>query len=385
MLLLAVALLPTTAQQRTEAQAEAIAKAFMQNNGYDFKVTKSAKINKIRTEKAGEITPYYIFNDTEKGGFVIVGGQEAMSDILAYSNDECFDMDDLPPAATEMLEAYAQVAAHAANYPAESMAEKKAAAKAFRASGFARRQSVTPLLGEIKFNQGTPYNNMCPTLAVIEGGSKKNGKAVVGCSATAFGMILRYWKHPAHSNGKKTYTFSYKYSDTENKSMELTVDYDSVGEYDWDNMLPTYRSGISYTQTEANAVAKLLYHCGVALGAGYGLGGTGAVTDGHKYATYFGYDKNIQSINCKNYLNQPPVLRDMLAEELSQGRPMLGKGSNKPDEYNGHAYVVDGFDVNGLFHFNLGWDGSSNGYYEVAPVPTSAYGHQMTVYTNIHP
>ena len=49
MLLLAVALLPTTAQQRTEAQAEAIAKAFMQNNGYDFKVTKSAKINKIRT------------------------------------------------------------------------------------------------------------------------------------------------------------------------------------------------------------------------------------------------------------------------------------------------------------------------------------------------
>ena len=385
MLLLAVALLPTTAQQRTEAQAEAIAKAFMQNNGYDFKVTKSAKINKIRTEKAGEITPYYIFNDTEKGGFVIVGGQEAMSDILAYSNDECFDMDDLPPAATEMLEAYAQVAAHAANYPAESMAEKKAAAKAFRASGFARRQSVTPLLGEIKFNQGTPYNNMCPTLTVLEGGSKKIGKAVVGCSATAFGMILRYWKHPAHSNGKKTYTFSYKYSDTENKSMELTVDYDSVGEYDWDNMLPTYRSGITYTQTEANAVAKLLYHCGVALGAGYGLGGTGAVTDGHKYATYFGYDKNIQSINCKNYLNQPPVLRDMLAEELSQGRPMLGKGSNKPDEYNGHAYVVDGFDVNGLFHFNLGWDGSSNGYYEVAPVPTSAYGHQMTVYTKIHP
>ena len=97
LLLLAGALLPTTAQQRSEAEAEAIAKAFMQNNGYDFKITKSAKVNKIRTDKAGEITPYYIFNDTEKGGYVIVGGQEAMSDILAYSDEDCFDTDDMPP------------------------------------------------------------------------------------------------------------------------------------------------------------------------------------------------------------------------------------------------------------------------------------------------
>ena len=385
MLLLAGALLPTTAQQRSEAEAEAIAKAFMQNNGYEFKVTKSAKINKVRTAKAGEITPYYIFNNTENGGYVIVGGQEGMTDILAYSNDECFDMDDLPPAAAAFLEAYEQVAIQAANFPEESMAEKKAAAKAFRASNFARRQSVPPLLGEIKFNQGDPYNRMCPTLTKMKNGSKEQGKAVVGCSATAFGMILRYWKHPQHSNGYKSYSFSYEYTETENRSMTLTVDFDSVGDYDWDNMLPTYRSGTSFTNTEANAVAKLLYHCGVALGAGYGLGGTGATTDGHKYATYFDYDAGVQSITCKNYLKTPEILRDMLAEELSQGRPMLGKGSNDPDKYNGHAYVVDGFDVNGLFHFNLGWDGSSNGYFDVAPVPNSAYGHQMTVYTHIHP
>ena len=64
MLLVAMALLPIAAQQRTEAEAEAIAKAFMQNNGYDFNITQSAKINKVRTEKAGEITPYFIFNDT---------------------------------------------------------------------------------------------------------------------------------------------------------------------------------------------------------------------------------------------------------------------------------------------------------------------------------
>ena len=74
-LLVAMALLPIAAQQRTEAEAEAIAKAFMQNNGYNFNVTKSAKVNKVRTQKEAEITPYFIFNDTQKGGFVIVGGQ----------------------------------------------------------------------------------------------------------------------------------------------------------------------------------------------------------------------------------------------------------------------------------------------------------------------
>ena len=384
-ILLAVVALPTIAQQRSEAEAASIANAFMKNNGYEFNITKAPKINKVRAEKAGEITPFYIFNDTQKGGYVIVGGQEGMSDILAYSYDECIDIDDMPPAAEAWLAYYAEVAKKAADYPEESKAEKKAAAKAFLNSNFAVRKSVQPLLGEIKFNQGDPYNRKCPTLKVMDGNKVKTGKCVVGCSATAFGMILRYWKYPAHSHGSKTYTFSYEYSSTVDKEMTLSVNFDSVGDYDWDNILPTYRSGISFTKEEADAVSKMLYHCGVALGAGYGLGGTGAVTDAHKYATYFGYDKNISTIVCPNYLDRPNELRAMLADELSQGRPMLCKGSNDPDKYNGHAYVCDGYDLNGLFHFNLGWDGSSNGFFEVAPVPTSAYGHQMTAYINVHP
>ena len=394
-MLLSVMFIPVTAQQRTEAEAEAIAKAFMQNNGYNFNVTKSANINKVRAEKAGEITPFFIFNDTQKGGYVIVGGQEGMSDILAYSNDECFDVDDMPPAAAAWLEYYASIAIKAADNPEASKAEKKARAKAFLNSNFALRKSVPPLLGEIKFNQGTPYNNQCPKLTVttIKNGKKnvESKRAVVGCSATAFGMIMRYWKYPEHSTGYKKYDFNYdkiKNEDTKENtsaSMTLEVNFDSVGDYDWDNILPTYRSGTTYNDVEAAAVSKLLYHCGVALGAGYGIGGTGAVTDAHKYATYFGYDSNISSIVCKNYLDQPEVLRAMLADELSQGRPILGKGSNDPDKYNGHAYVCDGFDMNGLFHFNLGWDGSANGFFEVAPVPGSAYGHQMTAYINVHP
>ena len=401
LVLLSAALLPSVAQQRSEEEAKAIAKAFMQNNGYDFKITTSAKINKVRTEKAGEITPYFIFNDTQKGGFVIVGGQEGMSDILAYSNEECFNVDDMPPAAAVWLELYAATAKKAADYPEMAKAEKKAAAKAFVNSNFAVRQNVNPLLGEIKFNQGHPYNDQCPVLSVttIKNGNTtvKTDNGLVGCSSTAFGMIMRYWKHPERPNGYKEHTFNYdsivnkdslnaKGEETKiTGKMTIIGDFDNEEPYDWDNMLPSYKGGTVYNEVQAAAVSRLLAHVGIALGAGYGHGGTGAVTDGHKYTTYFGYDK-VSEIPCHKYLDKAVELKEMLADELSQGRPMLGKGSNDPDKYNGHAYVVDGFDINGLFHFNLGWDGSSNGYYEVAPVPANAaFAHSMTVYTNIHP
>ena len=287
LLLLAGAMLPTTAQQRSEAEAEAIAKAFMQNNGYDFKITKSAKVNKIRTDKAGEITPYYIFNDTEKGGYVIVGGQEAMSDILAYSDEDCFDTDDMPPAAKMWLKMYAASAKQAADYPEQSMAEKKAAAKAFRASGFTRRQNVFPLLGEIKYNQGDPYNRMCPTLTVFEGGKKKIGRAVTGCTNTAMAMLMRYWKWPIRPNGQKSYTFSYDYTESESKSMTISINFDEEPEYDWDNMLPRYE-GFTYNNDQANAIARLMYHCGISNQASYSLGGTGAALRPQGLVDFFG-------------------------------------------------------------------------------------------------
>ena len=398
LLLLAGALLPTTAQQRSEAEAEAIAKAFMQNNGYDFKITKSAKVNKIRTDKAGEITPYYIFNDTEKGGYVIVGGQEAMSDILAYSDEDCFDTDDMPPAAKMWLDLYAATAKQAADYPEQSMAEKKAAAKAFRASGFARRQNVFPLLGEIKYNQGSPYNILCPQLTVttLQGGKKsvRTSRAVTGCTNTAMAMLMRYWKWPVRPNGQKTYTFSYDSivnNDTDVKTSgkyTLSINFDEEPAYDWDNMLPRYESitrvsDAALKAKQDTAIARLMFHCGMSNQAGYGLGGTGSALRPEGLVAFFGYENDYIGDSYGNYKTTgDDAYRKMLADELSQGRPIWAAGSG---ESAAHSYICDGFDLNGLFHFNLGWNGGSNGYYEVAPNPKVPYGLGMYFFRNIHP
>lgn len=384
-LLLSIALLSAAilsiAQQRTEAEAAAIAKAFMQNNGYDFNITKSTTPAKMRAKKAGEIVPYYIFNDTRKGGFVIVGGQEAMSDILAYSNEDCFDSNNIPPVAAGWLEVYTQCALAAADNPEKSMAEKKAAAKAYTKSNFSQRQNVEPLLGEIKYNQGAPYNIACPMLETSYGGKSR---ALTGCTQTAQAMIMRYWKYPERPTGNKSYTFSRP--DAANQHMTLSIDFDKEKPYDWDNMLPRYE-GHSYTDEQADAIARLMYHCGIANDAEYGLSVTLAAINYNGLVKYFGYADDIvidSYTYYKNKTNGDNEFRASLINEISQMRPILAGGWNA--DYNGsHYYVIDGYDINNLLHFNLGWNGSSNGYYEVVPVPQVPYGYNMYVCRHIHP
>ena len=372
------------AQQRTEADASAIAKAFMQSNGYDFSITKSTAPAKVRAQKAGEIVPYYIFNDTQKGGFVIVGGQEAMSDILAYSNEECFDTNDVPPVAAAWLNYYTQSAIIAADYPEKSKAEKRAA-KQYLKSNYSKRQNIEPLLGEIKYNQSEPYNKKCPTMKVTENGTTKTGKAITGCTQTAMAMVMRYWKYPERPTGSKSYTFNY-YSGNTTQQMTLSLNFDSEAPYNWDKMLPRYE-GHSYTSEQADAVAALMYHCGLCNEAEYGLGLTNAALNHNGMVEFFGYSSDIVIDSYTYYKdkdNGDHNFRESLINEINQRRPILAGGWNA--EYTGgHYYVIDGYDLNSMLHFNLGWNGSSNGYYEVVPTPQVPYGYNMYVCRHIHP
>ena len=384
-ILLSIALLSTAifsiAQQRTEAEAAAIAKAFMQNNGYEFNITKSMAPAKMRTQNAGEIVPYYIFNDTRKGGFVIVGGQEAMSDILAYSDEECFDTGSVPPAAAQWLEVYSQCAVAAADNPEASMAQKKAAAKAFAKSNFSHRQNVEPLLGEIKYNQGAPYNRRCPMLTNSSGNSSN---ALTGCTQTAEAMIMRYWKHPARPTGSRSYTF-YR-PDAPSQYMTLSLNFNDEEPYKWDKILPRYE-GHTYNDEQADAISALMYHCGIANSAEYGLSITNAAISHQGMVDFFDYASDIVVDSYLYYKDKPGgdnEFRSSLINEIGQRRPILAGGWNA-EQTGGHYYVIDGYDFNNMLHFNLGWNGSSNGYYEVVPIPQVPYGYNMYVIRHIHP
>ena len=61
----------------------------------------------------------------------------------------------------------------------------------------------------------------------------------------------------------------------------------------------------------------------------------------------------------------------LIKAELNAGRPVFYAGYSKD---TGHQFVCDGYDNNGLFHFNWGWSGSSDGYFELSVLNPSSLG-----------
>lgn len=53
----------------------------------------------------------------------------------------------------------------------------------------------------------------------------------------------------------------------------------------------------------------------------------------------------------------------MLREELDNSRPIIFGAETSNVE--GHAFVIDGYGTNGLYHVNWGWGGLSDGYFDI--------------------
>ena len=56
---------------------------------------------------------------------------------------------------------------------------------------------------------------------------------------------------------------------------------------------------------------------------------------------------------------------------MAENRPVIFSGSKKT---GGHAFICDGYDGNGMFHFNWGWNGQSNGFFLMNVVNPDAQG-----------
>ena len=350
-LLLSVLLLTslaTFARERSFDEARMIAERHAARLGIkldDQSVERARRIS-ARAEQRGKVY-YYIFPNRQGQGFTIVSGDDQMPDIVGYADKGNFDEDNLPESLLGFIEQYRATAE--AVERGESLAVANVnEAKRLRESR--RTSAVSPLLGEIAWNQGKPYNNMCPLY---------NGTdhAVTGCVATAMAQVMAYWKHP-----KKLLADIPAYT-SQWMGRYISVDGVSAGEeYDWDNMLPFYGyNESSYTQQQADAVAKLMLHCGTAVKMGYGEM-SGANLTPTPLAKYFGYDADLmQEVNRYAFTLQEWI--SLIDRELQNKRPILYSGSSSD---GGHQYVCDGADNNGLYHINWGWGGSANGYFDIS-------------------
>lgn len=276
---------------------------------------------------------YYVFNVGEQQGFVIVSGDDRTEEILGYADSGSFSEENMPDNMRAWLEGYQDqmrwMDEH--NYQPSNTAPK-------RLSG----STIDPLLSTT-WDQDAPYNNACP--------SDAGGRCVTGCVATAMAQVIAY-------HGKKSGNEEGYLTDDIPGYIRSNIEYEGVPKegtvFKWKKMLNSYAG--SYTDEEAAAVATLMHACGVSVLMNYGSGSSG--TDSRYVApalrNYFGCNATYVSRDSYSYDGWQQLIYD----ELSNDRPVYYSGATSS---SGHAFVIDGYSGNGLFHVNWGWSGNSNG------------------------
>lgn len=288
-------------------------------------------------------TPYYIFNDAQGRGFVIVSADDAMGQVLAYSHEAPLDTLTANPCIKLLLDSYRQTY--------EALQEGRANVSVLpHAAQYT--QTVQPLL-KSKWGQGHPFN-------------AKTGYPYSGCVATAVAQLMYYYRWPAQGEGKNEYKVTYY---DEMKSADF-----SQSNYDWANMLPSYLYPVQATSAQEDAVALLMNDVGVASFMQYtpAASGTQGLFAYQALQKHFSYT----AAYITRATEGPTRFAEILRTELLNGCPVYLEG-RPSGSASGHAWVADGFDANGLFHMNFGWEGQGDAYYSLTHLNVSETGGEF--------
>jgi hypothetical protein len=364
--------------------AKSLGQMFVQAN---FEQTRNAELQLYYTVSSDNGVPCaYVFNLGNEG-FVIVAASDNVRPILGYSKNGAFDATNPYNGAMYMLETYKNSISYAMENNVTATPDIVGEWTSLRNCGKLnnkRAGSVGPLV-ETRWNQNSPYNLYAPP---VQGGqSGPGGRCYAGCVATAMGQLMKHWDHPITGTGEHGYN-CVGYGPT---YYQYGYQYANFGAttYQWD-LMPRTLTGASQEQIEA--VATLLYHCGVAVDMTFDWDGSGSYSDlvPGAMASYFDYNNCVKrqrnSYSLANWI-------DMLKTEFDLGRPVYYSGQSSS---GGHAFVCDGYDENDLMHFNFGWSGSDDDYYAVDAidyasqaaaifnfVPTYVYNYTVQAPSNV--
>ena len=333
------------AQQVTEQAARQAAARFFADKATRF--TASAGQTPPVLAYTAQNNRFYIFNRAQAGGFVIVAGDERLPQVLGYGTTGAFSPSNIPVAMQDWMDEM--------NREISYLQSHSGATVHFPVK---RATPVGPLM-TTRWDQGAPYNNMCPTY------SDGAARAVTGCIATATAQIMNYHQWPLQGTGSHSYTCRVNNTDATTLSANFSESF-----YQWDLMLDSYDAGSS--QESCDAVAKLMSDVGIAVDMNYGSSsGASETAVVMALCRYFGYSD-------KRYLLQRDFFSaddwdQMLVDEISAHRPVLYCGyAYSQGSMGGHAFVFDGFDADGYFHVNWGWGGAYDNYFMVSLLAPSA-------------
>ena len=277
---------------------------------------------------------YYIVQFRE-GGWVMVSADDRSKPIIGYSPTDRWPSEaDMPENFRGMMNCYAEELLHNKRHGLVRHAEWDSAARTAksRANAASDAELKVPLI-QVNWAQGNPYKKYCPKDA--------NGQAVVGCVAVGMAQAMSVAKWPERPNGSHGYT-------SENYG-SLYIDYDKEPTYNWDAIL----SGAN----NYDDVARLLWHCGVAINMDYSASGSGTQTSYIPGALQrnFGYPASVRFYSRNSYDGD---WTELILNELREGRAVAYSGYDTKGNY-GHCFNLDAYDGD-FFHVNWGWGASYN-------------------------
>lgn len=325
-------------------KARTIAASFVaqkQGTGLQSKAPQQVRLNQVTGYTGDHL---YVFN-ISNGGFVIISGDDVAQPVLGYSATGSIPNGDIPDNVKSWFDRYSDEIQTAidSNYTQSEEVARQWANLSIRLNNIV---VVGPLL-TTAWNQAPLYNNYCPY------DSTKNERTVTGCVATGMAQVINYWEYPSRGFGGKSYTHS-RYGTLSANFQNTTYNY---------SLMPDTLKTSSPAE-EIDAVATLMYHCGISVDMDYNVSSEGgsSSTAGKIVSAlkkYWGYSNNVRLI--QRYYNY--YLEDSVKIELLAQRPVLLSGRG---EGGGHLFVTDGYDSNDFFHINWGWGGLFDGYYSLS-------------------
>lgn len=291
----------------------------------------------VKTETANNQPTLYIYS-TQGNGYMILTADDKATPMLAYGLDLTGEVN---PTMQWLIEEYShEIQSLRKNYQPQTA----------HPTTITSKTPIAPLL-TTKWNQLSPYNNMCPEI--------NGNQCATGCVVTAMAQIINYHRLSTENAAKASYSWNGQ-----------TLAFDFANErFDWDNMVDVYNS--STTETQNQAVAKLMYACGVSVQMNYGTNISVAsyLNVPNALIDYFGFDKSAHFEKRSFYrINE---WNDFIYAQLSECGPLILRGTN---DNGGHMFVCDGYSSEDFFHINWGWGGNGDGYFKLSALTPDNQG-----------
>ena len=274
----------------------------------------------------------------DNGGFAIVTTDDAFPEVMGWS-ETAYDSDTPNTHFKWWLDAVDRMAADPANASLSQVTPESLGYPGM----------VLPLL-KTHWSQTEPYDLFCPQ------------GCPTGCVATATAQVLKYFEWPDHGTGT-VFTY-FPFADFSGERLEAELDNDS---FDYNLMLNDYIEAEGQipkgNPTRKKAVAKLMYHVGLAMRAIYDYSGTGAYNE----TICYGLRNNLRypfavTLDKKDFTDTQWM--GIIFDNISRGTPIIYGGSD--EDYSGHEFVLHGYNKSGNIYINWGWGGSEDGYFNLS-------------------